>query len=164
MSSEEEEPCRIVYDAAWEPGEIAGIDGEGLEAGQRVILVQPEGVTEGPLEWPGVVEEVTKRVPGRFWAGVRMAGTALGAVFPVNAWGEFDQIRTEDLPVTGLDGYGCKTPTVRELAAILAALPEQFQDLPVARYCDEGVAGINYELHYSREEGMGNWTAHVKLW
>jgi hypothetical protein len=70
--SSDEAPARIVYDADWEPGEIAGIDGEGLEVGRRVILVQPEGVTEEPLEWPGVVEEVRERIPGNWWAGVRM--------------------------------------------------------------------------------------------
>ena len=71
MSSDE--TARITYDAEFEPGEIAGINGEGLTAGQRVILVQPEHVTEEPLEWPGIVEEVTERRPGRKWAGVRMA-------------------------------------------------------------------------------------------
>ncbi len=70
MSSEE--AVRITYDADWEPGEIAGVDGEGLAVGQRVILVQPEDVTEEPLEWPGVVEVVRERIPGRWWAGVRM--------------------------------------------------------------------------------------------
>lgn len=82
----------------------------------------------------------------------------------VNDLGEFDTIRTGDLPVSGRDGYGQKTPTVRELAAILASLPEEFQDLPVARYCSEGVAGISYRLHYEREEGADDWTAHVSLW
>ena len=81
----------------------------------------------------------------------------------VNDIGEFDPIRTEDLPVSGKDGHGQKTPTVREMAALLASLPEQFQDLPLTRYCDEGVAGINYQLHYEREDG-DNWTAHVALW
>jgi hypothetical protein len=81
----------------------------------------------------------------------------------VNDIGEFDPIRTDELPVSGKDGDGQKTPTVRELAAILAALPEQVQDLPVTRYCDEGVCGISYRLHYEREES-GNWTAHVSLW
>ena len=71
MSSDE--AVRITYDAEFEPGEIAGIDGKGLQPGQRVILVQPEDVTEEPLEWPGIVEEVTERVPGRWWAGIRMA-------------------------------------------------------------------------------------------
>lgn len=81
----------------------------------------------------------------------------------VNDFGEFDTIRTEELPVSGRDGYGQETPTVREMAAILGALPEQFQDLPLTRYCDEGVCGISYRLHYEREEG-GDWTAHVGLW
>lgn len=81
----------------------------------------------------------------------------------VNDFGEFDPIRTEELPVSGKDGDGEKTPTVRELISLLQALPEQFQDLPVARYVNEGVAGISYELHYPREEGA-DWTAHVKLW
>jgi hypothetical protein len=68
------ETVRIVYDADWEPGEIAGVDGDGLAVGQRVILIQPEHVTEEPLEWPGVVEEVHEvfGFPGRWWAGVRM--------------------------------------------------------------------------------------------
>jgi hypothetical protein len=80
----------------------------------------------------------------------------------VNEWSEFDPIRTEDLPVSAADGRGQKTPTVREMAAILAALPDQFQDLPLTRYCDEGVAGINYRLSYEREDGTS--TAHVALW
>ena len=81
----------------------------------------------------------------------------------VNDIGEFDPIRTEDLPVSGRDGHGCKTPTVREMAALLSSLPDKFQDLPLTRYCDEGIAGINYQLHYEREDS-GNWTAHVALW
>ena len=80
MSSDE--TVRITYDAEFEPGEIAGINGEGLQAGQRVILVQPEDVTEEPLEWPGIVEEVRERrcrQPAcdrrcdHWWAGVRLA-------------------------------------------------------------------------------------------
>jgi len=82
----------------------------------------------------------------------------------VDECGDFDPIRTEDLPVTGKDGYGEPTPTVRELADILRALPEQFQDLPVARYCDEGVAGISYGTSYHREESTSEATAHVRLW
>ncbi|MDE3075594.1 MAG: hypothetical protein KGJ86_09200 [Chloroflexota bacterium] len=81
----------------------------------------------------------------------------------VNDIGEFDPIVTADLPVSGRDGDGEPTPTVREMAAILAALPEQFQDLPLMRYCNEGVCGISYRLHYEREESDG-WTAHVQLW
>lgn len=77
--------------------------------------------------------------------------------------GEFDPVRTEDLPVSGKDGHGQKTPTARELAAILSALPEDCRDLPVARYCDDGVAGISCRLHYERERG-DEWTAHVQLW
>jgi hypothetical protein len=45
-----------------------------------------------------------------------------------------------------------------------SALPEDCQDLPVARYCDEGVAGISHRLHYVREEGTDEWTAHAQLW
>ena len=82
----------------------------------------------------------------------------------VAEYGDFGPIRTEDLPVTGKDGYGEPTPTVRELAGILRALPEQFQDLPVARYCDEGVAGISYGTSYHREESTSEATAHVRLW
>lgn len=82
----------------------------------------------------------------------------------VAEYGDFYPIRIEDLPVTGKDGYGEPTPTVRELADILRALPEQFQDLPVARYCDEGVAGVSYDTSYSREEREGGATAHVQLW
>ena len=78
--------------------------------------------------------------------------------------GEFGTIRTEDLPVTGRDGHGEKTPTVRELIAILRALPGQFQDLPVGRYCDEGIAGISYAASYPGEEWEGGSTAHVRLW
>lgn len=87
-----------------------------------------------------------------------------GLTVNVTEWGDFDQIRTEELPVTGKDGDGQPTPTVRELIAILSALPEQFQDLPVARYCDDGIAGINHELHYGSEEDPEGWTAHVQLW
>jgi hypothetical protein len=82
----------------------------------------------------------------------------------VAEYGDFDPIRISDLPVTGKDGYGEKTPTVRELIEILSALPEQFQDLPVARYCDEGISGISYDTSYPREEREGGATAHVKLW
>ena len=81
----------------------------------------------------------------------------------VNDLGEFDPIRTDELPVSGRDGHGEKTPTVREMAVILAGLPEAFQDLPLTRYCDEGVAGISPRLHYERED-HGDWTAHVGLW
>jgi hypothetical protein len=76
MSSEEgAEPVRIPYDGEFEPGGIAGIDGDGLKAGQRVILTPPEGVASlpgEPSEWPGIAEEV-RVVRGRLWAGVRMA-------------------------------------------------------------------------------------------
>lgn len=82
----------------------------------------------------------------------------------VAEYGDFYPIRTENLPVTGKDGYGEPTPTVRELTDILRALPEQFQDLPVARYCDEGVAGISYDTSYHREESSNQATTHVKLW
>ena len=82
----------------------------------------------------------------------------------VAEYGDFNTIRTENLPVTGKDGYGEKTPTVRELVDILQALPEQFQDLPVARYCDEGIAGISYDTSYHREESSSEATAHVQLW
>lgn len=82
----------------------------------------------------------------------------------VTEFGDFESIRTDRLPVTGKDGYGQKTPTVRELVAILQALPEQFQDLPVGRYCDAGIAGIKYETSFNREEGMDDWTPHVQLW
>lgn len=67
------EAARITYDGEFKPGEIAGIDGEGLRVGQRVILVAPEGVTEEPLEWTGVVEDVREWHAGGWWAGVRMA-------------------------------------------------------------------------------------------
>lgn len=81
-------------------------------------------------------------------------------------WGDFEGIDTKALGVTGRDGYGQPTPTVRELIEILQALPEQFQDLPVGRYGDEGIAGLQYKLHFYREEGTGpdNWTAHVGMW
>jgi hypothetical protein len=82
----------------------------------------------------------------------------------VTEFGDFDPIRTGDLPITGKDGEGQKTPTVRELADILRALPEQFQDLPVARYCDDGIQGISYDTSYEREAGHNRATAHVKLW
>jgi hypothetical protein len=84
----------------------------------------------------------------------------------ISEWGEFDSIDTGALGVTGRDGYGQPTPTIRELTQILAALPEQFQDLPVGRYCDEGIRGLQYALHYPREDrtGIDSWTAHVRLW
>jgi hypothetical protein len=83
----------------------------------------------------------------------------------VTEFGDFDPIRTGDLPVTGKDGHGQKTPTVRELADILRALPGQFQDLPVVRYVDEGVQGISYAVSYEREESIPDRaTAHVQLW
>ena len=70
------------------------------------------------------------------------------------------------MPVTGIDGNGGKTPTVRELIEILKAIPEQFQDLPVGRYVDDGVSGIDYLLYWQREAGSidDGWTAHVQLW
>ena len=72
------------------------------------------------------------------------------------------------LPVTGKDGHGQPAPTVRELAAILLALPAEFQDVPVARYCDDGVSGMRDEAGYEsehREDGWtGEWTRHVQMW
>lgn len=72
------------------------------------------------------------------------------------------------LPVTGKDGHGEPTPTVRELAAILLALPAELQDMPVARYCDDGVSGMRDEAGYRsehREDGWtGDWTRHVQMW
>ena len=82
----------------------------------------------------------------------------------VAEYGDFDPIRIEDLPVTGKDGYGEPTPTVRELIGILRALPAQFQDLPVTRYSDEGVAGISMDCSYYREESTNRATTHVRLW
>jgi hypothetical protein len=78
-------------------------------------------------------------------------------------------IETATLAVTGRDGEGRPTPTVRELAEILAALPERFQDLPVTRYCDEGIGGVDCELGYQSEERdhdprMSKYTLHVTLW
>lgn len=75
-------------------------------------------------------------------------------------------IDVRELPVTGRDGFGEKTPTVRELIEILSALPERFQDLPVARYCDDGIAGIDCESGYDREDRRDGptCTMHVKLW
>ena len=73
------------------------------------------------------------------------------------------------LLVTGRDGNGQPTPTVRELAGILSALPEQFQELPVARYCDEGISGVVCELGYEPEERdpdprMSKYALHIRLW
>jgi hypothetical protein len=82
----------------------------------------------------------------------------------VAEYGDFDPIDIGALPVTGLDGYGRKTPTVRELAGILSALPGQFQDLPVVRYCDEGIQQVSYDVSYEHEEGANRATAHVRLW
>lgn len=78
-------------------------------------------------------------------------------------------IETATLAVTGRDGEGRPTPTVRELAEILAALPEQFQGLPVTRYGDEGICGIDCELGYHSEQRdpgprMAKYTLHVTLW
>lgn len=78
-------------------------------------------------------------------------------------------IKTIALPVTGKDGYGQKTPTVRELIEILSALPEQFQGLPVSRYCDEGIGGVSCELGYESEERapdprISKYTLHIRLW
>lgn len=80
--------------------------------------------------------------------------------------GDFGSIRTADLGVTGRDGYGQPTPTVRELIAILSALPEQCMDLPVGRYCDDGIAGLKWDTSFPREErdeAPGS-TIHVELW
>lgn len=83
----------------------------------------------------------------------------------INEFGEFDPIDTSVLGVTGRDGYGDPTPTVRELIAILRALPEHCMDLPVGRYGDEGIRGLNHKLHFPRQEGpMEDWTAHVQFW
>jgi hypothetical protein len=81
-------------------------------------------------------------------------------------WGDFEPIDTASLPVTGCDGYGQKTPTVRELIDILKAIPEEFQDLPVGRYVDEGIRGIKYDTSYPREErdDVPGSTPHVQLW
>lgn len=80
--------------------------------------------------------------------------------------GDFDPIRTEFIGVSGTDGYGQPTPTVRELALILQALPGEVQDLPVGRYCDDGIMGISYEVCFSREErdDVHHSTPHVQLW
>jgi hypothetical protein len=80
----------------------------------------------------------------------------------VDESGGFDPIRTDDLPVSGKDGHGQKTPTVRELAAILSSLPGQFQELPVTRYCDEGVAAVDHSLNYERDP-WDRRTAHIAL-
>jgi len=76
---------------------------------------------------------------------------------------------TAGLPVTGRDGHGQKTPTVRELIEILSALPEEFQGLPVTRYADEGIGGVACELGYESEERdpdprMSKYTLHIRLW
>ena len=72
------------------------------------------------------------------------------------------------LPVTGRDGYGEKTPTVRELIEILGKLPEKYQDLPVAVTSDEGIGTIRGFLGYGREERDPNpstvkYTMHIRL-
>ncbi len=100
---------------------------------------------------------------GRLGAAASAAAAEAETV-TADASGDFGSLRTEDLAVTGKDGYGKKTPTVRELARILRSLPGQVQDLPVARYCDEGVAGISYDTSYPRENGTGSSTTHVALW
>lgn len=79
-------------------------------------------------------------------------------------WGDFEGIDTEALGVTGRDGYGQPTPTVRELIQILSALPEQFQDLPVGRYVDEGIRGIRFDTSFPHEEREGGSTDHVQFW
>lgn len=82
----------------------------------------------------------------------------------VTEWGDFDPIDTGGLGVTGEDGYGQPTPTVRELIAILQAIPEQFQDLPVIRYVNDGVRGIQHGRHYHDEHDPEHWTEHVYMW
>jgi hypothetical protein len=78
---------------------------------------------------------------------------------------DFEPIDTAELPVTGKDGYGQKTPTVRELTGILKAIPEEFQDLPVGRYADEGIRGIKFDTSFPREGGgVDHSTPHVQLW
>ena len=80
--------------------------------------------------------------------------------------GDFGSIETATLGVTGRDGYGEPTPTVRELIAILQALPEQCMDLPVGRYCDEGIAGLKWDTSFPREErdDVHTSTRHVRFW
>lgn len=77
-------------------------------------------------------------------------------------------IRTDDMPegfpVTGKDGTGAPTPTVRELAAILQALPEEMQDWPVTRYCEEGVWGLQDKTGYEHEGGQDDCTPHIAMW
>lgn len=84
----------------------------------------------------------------------------------VTEWGSFEPIDTEPLGVTGRDGFGQPTPTVRELIAILQAIPEEFQDLPVGRYVDEGIRGICHRMSWPSEErrDASGSTEHVELW
>ena len=87
-------------------------------------------------------------------------------VISADSEGDFGSIRTDSLGVTGRDGYGQPTPTVRELIAILQALPEQCQDLPVGRYVDEGIAGLKWDTSFPREErdDVHTSTTHIQLW
>lgn len=86
---------------------------------------------------------------------------------PATEWGGIS-IRTDDMPegfpVTGRDGAGAPTPTVRELAAILRALPEEMQDWPVTRYCEEGVWGLQDKTGYEHEGGRDDYTPHIAMW
>jgi hypothetical protein len=71
--------------------------------------------------------------------------------------------RTDSSNASGVDGFGCPTYTVRELIATLQALPEEVMDLPVTRYCEDGIAGYQVESGY-RGENWENRTFHLSLW
>lgn len=80
----------------------------------------------------------------------------------------YDQnpIRSTILNASGIDGDGRVTFTARELLNALRGLPEALLDLPVTRYGDEGISGIDAALRYHGEESAGRnyFTLHIALW
>lgn len=77
----------------------------------------------------------------------------------------YDQnpIRSTILNASGIDGDGQITFTVRELINALRSLPEAMLDLPVTRYCGEGIAqidaGFSHDSDYTSAHAL-----HVALW
>lgn len=62
----------------------------------------------------------------------------------ISTLGDGESVRMNSLAVTGRDEDGNPTPTVRELAAILQAIPERYQDLPVTVAGDEAIFNIGH--------------------
>jgi hypothetical protein len=61
------------------------------------------------------------------------------------------------------DGYGEPTFTVSELIAELQKLPPECRDMPVERYCSQGIYSIEMGLHWESEDHNDDWTQHVRL-